>query len=67
VIKRGGGRDFLVGEQDSPGANEIVWDTDPVYLSEGQYLALELTGCTASDVLRAYLSGWFKEGREVTP
>lgn len=50
--------EFLVSEQATPQAGELYWDDMPVYLSEGMFFRVELTGCTAGDVIRAYLTGW---------
>lgn len=52
------GEDFLASEQATPQANELYWDDVPIYLSEGQFLRVEMTGCTADDILKAYLTGW---------
>ena len=61
------GEEFLVVEEDSPEAATLYWMTEQVYLNEGQRLVCRLTGCTASDVLRAYVLGWRQRTREVTP
>ncbi len=59
------GVEFLLEEEDSPQAATLYWMTGEVYLREGQRLVARLTGCTASDVLRAYITGWWQQDGEV--
>lgn len=56
---RGRGPDFLVSEQHHPRAGVLYWDDIPVYATGRMTLTAELTGCTASDVLKMYLTGWW--------
>ena len=65
ILIAGGGEEFLLEEEDSPQAATLYWMTDPVYAREGQYLVCRLSGCTANDVLKAYVTGWWQEAREV--
>ena len=67
LLKVGRAADFLLAEEDSPEAATLYWDTDPVYLMEGQRYVARLSGCTASDVLKAYLTGWKAKTAEITP
>lgn len=66
IFTTGGGFNHLVAEQDSPQSATGYWLSDPLYLREGQKLLCRLTGCTASDVLKVYLRGWFQRGRELS-
>ena len=61
------GEEFLLAEEDSPQAATLYWMTDTVYLRESQRLVARLTGCTASHVLRAYITGWWQQSGEVRP
>ena len=65
ILATGGAKEFLLVEEDSPQAATLYWTTDPVYLREGQYIVCRLSGCTANDVLKAYLTGWWQDAREV--
>ena len=65
ILIGGGGGEFLLEEHDSPQAATLYWMTDPIYLREGQYLVCRLSGCTADNVLKAYITGWWQDVREV--
>lgn len=58
ILKAGHGQEVLLVEQDSPAAATLYWTDEPFYLTTGQYLVCRLTGCSADDVLAAYVSGW---------
>lgn len=64
ILKGGGGQEIVVQEEDTPLADTLYWTSCPMYLTEGQHLIARLTGCTASDVIRVYVSGWWKEGND---
>jgi len=66
IIKAGRGGELILAEQPSPEADVVYWETDPIYLSEGQYLVARFFGCTANDVLKVYISGWRAKTYEVT-
>ena len=61
----GGGEEVLLAEQDTPLAATLYWITDPAYLSEGRYLIARFTGCTASDLLKVYVTGWKQKSPEL--
>lgn len=65
LLKAGIGGEFLLEEEDNPQAATLYWSSQSYYLHEGQYLVARFTGCTASDRLRVYLTGWWQSGREV--
>ena len=67
ILKAGRGAEFLLAEEDNPSAATLYWVDTPVYLMEGQYLVARLSGCTLSDVLKVYLTGWKAQVTEVTP
>lgn len=50
----------LAEEQKSPGAATLYWTTDPIYLSEGENLRIEIAGATVSDVIMTYVDGFFR-------
>ena len=50
----------LSEEQKSPAAATLYWTTDPIYLSEGENLRIELKGCTSGDVVRVYVDSFIK-------
>lgn len=61
ILKGGGGEEIVIQEEDTPLAATLYWTDEPIYLTEGQYLIARLTGCTASDVIKVYVSGWYRE------
>lgn len=61
LIKARPGREFPLEEQDSPEAATLYWMADDFYLVPGQYLLARLTGCTAGDKLRVYITGWLQD------
>lgn len=58
LLVAGGGEELLVAEQDTPLAATIYWISEPVYITEHRYLIARFTGCTASDLLKLYITGW---------
>lgn len=60
VIVRDRPNDFVDSQQDSPQANIPYWTDKDIYLTEGQELVIQFNGCTANDVLRAWLRGWWQ-------
>ncbi len=50
----------LSEEQKSPAAATLYWTSDPVYLSEGENLRIEIVGATVSDVIMVYIDGFFR-------
>lgn len=56
---RGRGPDFLSSEQQQPRDDVLYWDDVPIYATEGMTLTVELTGCTADDLLKMYVTGWW--------
>jgi len=65
VIVSGAGLDFISSEQHNPNADVLYWDDVPLYVSEGNQLQAELTGCSASDELFMYVTGWLQRSLEV--
>lgn len=61
VMKARPGREFLLEEEDLPQAATLYWMADDFYLTEGQYVLVRLTGCTAGDKLRVYITGWMQD------
>ena len=53
----GRGYDHLVAEQNGMVADYLYWFDDPITLTEGTQLQIDLTGTTTSDVLKAYALG----------
>ena len=66
ILIAGGGEEFLLVEEDNLTAATLYWMDEPAYLREGQYLVCRLSGCTANDVLKAYITGWWQEARELS-
>lgn len=64
LLTAGTGGEMLLEEIDHPQAASLYWTSDPIYLIEGQYLVARLSGCTASDVLKCYLSGYWTATEE---
>lgn len=50
----------LSEEQKAPAAGTLYWTSDPLYLSEGENLRIELKGCTCSDEVMVYVDGFFR-------
>ena len=67
LLKAGRGSELLLAEEDNPEAATLYWIDTPVYLMEGQRLVARLTGCTASDVVKLYVTGWKQKTAEITP
>lgn len=65
ILIAGAGGEFLLAEEDNPEAATLYWVDTPFYLREGQYLVCRLSGCTANDILKAYITGWWQAGREL--
>ena len=65
LMKGGPGGEFLLEEKDTLSAATLYWTSEAFYLTEGQYLLARFSGCTADDVLKVYITGWWKEGYEV--
>jgi len=65
LIKAGTGDELLLEEEDTLAAATLYWTSDPFYLTEGQYLIARFSGCTASDVLKVYITGWWRDAYEV--
>lgn len=65
IFTSGGAGEFLLEEEYSPQAATLYWMTDDVYVPENQYLVCRLTGCTADDVLKAYITGWWIQARDI--
>lgn len=59
ILKEGAGEEHFVIEQLTPQAARLYWHDEPIYLKPGQRLVCRLAGCTVSDKIRAYASGWF--------
>jgi len=55
------GPTFLISEEANPRVDQLYWDDVAVYLTEGEIYTAELTGCSASDVLKMYVTGWEQE------
>lgn len=52
----------LSEEQKSPVAATLYWTADPIYLSEGENLRIEIVGATVNDVIMVYIDGFFRKG-----
>ena len=65
VYKAGIGAEVLVAEEDAVQAATLYWFSEPIYLHEGQHLLARFTACTAGDILKVYLTGWYTESREL--
>ncbi len=50
----------LAEEQKAPAVDTLYWTSDPIYLSEGERLRIELKGCTSGDVVMAYIDGFYR-------
>ncbi len=66
LLKAGRAAEFLLVEEDNPEVATLYWIDTPVYLMEGQYLVARLSGCTANDVLKMYLTGWKAKASQIT-
>ena len=51
----------LSAEQKSPLAATLYWTSDPIYLSEGENLRVEIVGASVGDRIAAYVDGFFRE------
>ncbi len=50
----------LSEEQKSPAAATLYWTADPIYLSEGENLRIEIVGATVGDIIMVYIDGFFR-------
>ncbi len=50
----------LSSEQKLPLAATLYWTADPIYLSEGENLRIEIVGCTVGNVINVYVDGFFR-------
>lgn len=57
LIMRGHGYDHLLWEENTLTAAVLYWDSDPVVLTEGEYLVMTLTGTTTGDYIYAFAIG----------
>ena len=51
----------MLEEQKTPAAATLYWTADPIYLSEGENIRIELVGCTPNDVVTAYVDGFTRK------
>lgn len=51
----------LSEEQKNPAAATLYWTADPIYLSEGENLRIELKGCASGDVVRVYIDSFIRK------
>ena len=51
----------LSEEQKTPAAATLYWTADPLYLSEGENLRIEIVGGAVSDVIMIYIDGFFRK------
>lgn len=58
---KGHGYEHWENEEDSPGSATLYWDVDGIVIWMGESLVARFTGCTASDVLRLFVEGWWEE------
>lgn len=65
LLKSGRGGEFLVDEEKSAQPDVLYSHGRDIYLTEGQYLLVRFAGCTASDSLVVYVSGYYRVVREV--
>lgn len=65
ILKTGGAGELLLAEQTGGLAATLYWVDQPFYLTEGQYIVARFTGCTASDILKVYLTGWKTQASEL--
>lgn len=66
LMKAGTGGELLLEEEDTLAAATLYFTTDPFYLTEGQYLLARFSGCTADDILKVYITGWWRDAYEVS-
>jgi len=59
IIDAGDADELLLEEQNAPQADTVYWISEPIYVTEGNNLLVRWTGCTASDVLKVYVKGWY--------
>lgn len=55
-ISNGNNFDQLI-EEDTPAADNLYWHDRPIFVPEGWFIRVYLTGATASDVLQVYVNG----------
>jgi len=60
VAIRAGGRQVDIAEEDTLTAAKLYWYDVPFYVSEGERLAVTLTGLTGGDDLLVYATGWYQ-------
>lgn len=56
-----GGVSFPQEEQLAPVAGYLYWVSDEIVLNEGEQLELYFSGATASDILKAFVNGYWVE------
>ncbi len=54
---------IFIKEEQSPAADELVWDDAPLFIREGQKLGFRQASCTAADVLKLYATGYRIHGK----
>lgn len=54
----GHGYNDFYAEHQSPGAAELIFTDEPMYLTPGERLVIRQASCTASDVLALYAHGY---------
>ena len=50
----------LSEEQKLPAAATLYWTSDPIYLSEGENLRIELVGAAVGDITAVYIDEFFR-------
>ena len=55
-ISNGGNFHKLI-EEDAPAADNIYWHDRPIYVPEGWFIRIRMTGNTSGDVCNAYING----------
>lgn len=58
AVVKGGASDHIIDEENTLTANRFYWDPDGFTLTENEYLVMQFTGSTTSDVLRGYTRGY---------
>lgn len=61
ILKGGVGAELMIAEEDQVQAATLYWLDNVFYLHEGQRIIARFTGCTAGDLLRMALLGWWTE------
>jgi hypothetical protein len=56
------GTNFQISEEQKyPAASTVYWTADPIHLSEGENLRVELKGCTSGDKIRVYIDSFVRK------